>query len=307
MVVDKHNVKRTDRQQLRNPNVRQELKRLSDTKGLERQSILQPSSYERLEGIGGKKRGGKTYHSPKYQMVPSLNSGGRKHKIMKDTEEPKKGRGRPKKQVKKVESESDYESDYESDEEPKPKRKTGRGKLEITHYEGGAKMLGKSFGEELTKDKDFNKLIGSGLFGKFLEGLNEFAKGVAVPVKLVGKIAGDVVPPLKVAGKLVDKVDDPKWLKELKGKGKGGKLGSPLQVENPNVKGNGIFDNFGLRKDFSKLGNLEQRKGSILKNKGSGRKLSKGASDWIQFVKKVAKDKGITYPEALKVASKMRK
>jgi len=438
MVVDKNNSKRTDRQQLRNPDVRQRLKRLTDMKGLERQASLQPSDYERLEGIGGKKRGGKTYHSPKYEMVSSVYSGGRKHKIMKggmdrpprrdtpppqrpntpEEEEPQQPRrGRPKKSVVKEEKpprgkgkmkggmdrepprttarrprqpepelrtpprarqaphlplqflqplpsptsviqeselarvqgairernrqlrarrerrqeakedtdtegeEKDSDGDVRGEEQEfEPRRRTGRGRLEITHYEGGAKLLGKSLMEEIMKDPKF-KLMGKGFFDKLLEGAKEFTRGVALPVKVAGKLIGNVVPPLKMAGQVVEGIDDPKWLKELKGKGKklrkytqteiksvkGGKLGSPLQVENPNVKGSGFLDNLGYKKDLQKLGRTGIKKVEVLKKTGGKRKLSKGASDWIQFVKKVAQEKNITYPEALKVASKMRR
>jgi len=171
----------------------------------------------------------------------------------------------------------------------------GRGKLEITHYEGGA-----------------------GFFDKLLEGAKEFTRGVALPVKVAGKLIGNVVPPLKMAGQLVEGIDDPKWLKEIKGKGKklkkytqaeiksvkGGKRGSPLQIENPNIRGSGFFSDL-LQTDRQRIQKIggPKLKGPILKNKGGKRKTS----SWIDFVKKVAKEQNISYRDALKVASTMRR
>lgn len=40
---------------------------------------------------------------------------------------------------------------------------------------------------------------------------------------------------------------------------------------------------------------------------GGKRKLNAGLSDWIQFVKKVQKEHGISYKEAMVKASKMKK
>jgi hypothetical protein len=73
----------------------------------------------------------------------------------------------------------------------------------------------------------------------------------------------------------------------------GGKMGSPLQVEQEKQS----FSSTSKSKDFAEHPNVL----------GGKRKLSKGASDWISFVKKVANDKNIPYREALKVASKMRR
>ncbi len=309
MPVNKNSSKRMDYQQNENQDIRQKLKLLSDSRGLKRQSMLKPSNVDRIEGIsnGGIKRGGKIYHSRKYRMIPTLYGEGRKIKKMEsdvlesDTEsesesepENKKGRGRP---PKKMESQV-LESDTESESKPEPENKKGRGKLEITHYEGGAKLLGKSLMEELYKDPQF-KLMGKGFFDKLLEGAKEFTRGVALPVKVAGKLIGNVVPPLKMAGKVVEGIDDPKWLKELKGKARGGKRGSPLQIENPNIRGSGFLDNLGYKKDFEKLGG-PKLKGPILKKKGGKRKTS----SWIEFVKKVAKEQNIPYREAMSIASK---
>jgi hypothetical protein len=317
MVLDKHNLKRTDRQQLRNPSVRGAMKQMEDRRGLAVQSRLRPSTIVRQQGLamGGAKRrmkqlkedveeieGGKMYHSAEYKMRPV---GGAKRKMKGESEMEAEGgrkkRGRKKKQEMEVEMEEEMEE--------KPKRR-GRGKLEITHYEGGAKMLGKDLGEFLLKEPKIAEMLkGRGLFDKFLEGLKEAGKGFVYPIKAISQV-GKVLPlpaPLKAiagVGGLLEGVDDPQWVKALKGKGgkrgsgffsdllqtdrqriqkiggprlkrpilknKGGKLGSPLQVEHPNIRG--------------------------------GKK-----SDWIDFVKKVAKDKGIPYRDALKVASKMRK
>ena len=190
----------------------------------------------------------------------------------------------------------------EEEDEPAGARGTGRsgrGKLEITHYEGGAKLFGKSLMKELMKDPKF-KLMGRGFFDKLLEGAKEFTRGVALPVKVAGKLIGNVVPPLKMAGKVVEGIDDPKWLKELKGKARGGKRGSPLQIENPNIRGSGFLDNLGYKKDFEKLGRTGVKKIQLLKKTGGKRKTS----TWIDFVKKVAKEQNIPYRDALKVASK---
>jgi hypothetical protein len=295
MVLDKHNLKRTDRQQLRNPSVRGAMKQMEDRRGLAVQSRLRPSTIVRQQGLamGGAKRrmkqlkedveeieGGKMYHSAEYKMRPV---GGAKRKMKGESEMEAEGgrkkRGRKKKQEMEVEMEEEMEE--------KPKRR-GRGKLEITHYEGGAKMLGKDLGEFLLKEPKIAEMLkGRGLFDKFLEGLKEAGKGFVYPIKAISQV-GKVLPlpaPLKAiagVGGLLEGVDDPQWVKGLKGKAKrGGKLGSgkqvggkirgsPLQVEHPNIRG--------------------------------GKK-----SEWIDFVKKVAKDKGIPYRDALKVASKMRK
>jgi len=468
MPVNKSSSKRMMYQQNENPDIRQKLKLLSDSRGLKRQSMLKPSNVDRIEGIsnGGIKRGGKTYHSRKYRMIPTLYGEGRKIKKMEsdvlesDTEseseddEPK--RGRPKKLKGGMEAESDSSSssdeelksglnrkrrinlkkqsdqgirnlifkiemskkdnrsfisfgkwlpvdeqflfdvlkeakkrkikiskkyekllgnrlsekrsrpyrltedflpygeqeaekrrrrrknrarvvgeereyfpeeedededeeeedddspagargmeEEDDDDEPAGARgsfrpvRSGRGKLEITHYEGGAKLFGKSLMEELMKDPKF-KLMGKGFFDKLLEGAKEFTRGVALPVKVAGKLIGNVVPPLKMAGKVVEGIDDPKWLKELKGKARGGKRGSPLQIENPNIRGSGFLDNLGYKKDFEKLGRTGVKKIQLLKKTGGKRKTS----TWIDFVKKVAKEQNIPYRDALKVASK---
>jgi hypothetical protein len=455
-------------QQNENPDIRQKLKLLSDSRGLKRQSMLKPSNVDRIEGIsnGGIKRGGKTYHSRKYRMIPTLYGEGRKIKKMEsdvlesDTEseseddEPK--RGRPKKLKGGMEAESDSSSDEElkskskrlnlkkksdleiknlisrleifkdknqsyvnlggkwlpvdeqflfdvikeakkrkikiskkyekllgkrrtvkrrrpygltldtmpygeeeaekrrrrrknrarvvgeereyfpeeededeeeedddspagargmeeedDDDEPAGARgsfrpvRSGRGKLEITHYEGGAKLLGKSLMEELMKDPKF-KLMGRGFFDKLVEGFKEAGKGFVYPAKLLSKL-GNVIPlpaPLKVVagvGGLLDGVDDPKWIKELKGKARGGKRGSPLQIENPNIRGSGFFSDL-LQTDRQRIQKIggPKLKGPVLKNKGGKRKTS----TWIDFVKKVAKEQNIPYRDALKVASK---
>jgi hypothetical protein len=480
MPVNKSSSKRMMYQQNENPDIRQKLKLLSDSRGLKRQSMLKPSNVDRIEGIsnGGIKRGGKTYHSRKYRMIPTLYGEGRKIKKMEsdvlesDTEseseddEPK--RGRPKKLKGGMEAESDSSSDEElkskskrlnlkkksdleiknlisrleifkdknqsyvnlggkwlpvdeqflldvikeakkrkikiskkyekllgkrrtvkrgrpygltldtmpyGEEEAEKRRRRrknrarvvgeereyfpeeededeeeeededddspagargmeeedepagargsfrpvrfGRGKLEITHYEGGAKLFGKSLMQELMKDPKF-KLMGRGFFDKLLEGAKEFTRGVALPVKVAGKLIGNVVPPLKMAGQLVEGIDDPKWLKEIKGKGKklkkytqaeiksvkGGKRGSPLQIENPNIRGSGFFSDL-LQTDRQRIQKIggPKLKGPILKNKGGKRKTS----SWIDFVKKVAKEQNISYRDALKVASTMRR
>jgi hypothetical protein len=148
-----------------------------------------------------------------------------------------------------------------------------------------AKKLGKMYSKKMMElDPDFKELVGSGLFDKFVEGLKEFSRGAVYPIKAITKI-GEVIPlppPLDIvskAGKLLDKVDDPVIAKDLgialNKKGKGTVLSKTLQVAYPNVK-------------------------------GAGRKLNKGASDWILFVKKIAKENNLKYPEALKVASKMK-
>lgn len=41
--------------------------------------------------------------------------------------------------------------------------------------------------------------------------------------------------------------------------------------------------------------------------KGGKRKLNAGLNDWIQFVKKVQKDHGISYKEAMVKASQLKK
>jgi hypothetical protein len=332
MVVEKHNLKRTDRQQLKSPDIRRKMKKLDDMYALERQASLSPSDLMRLEGEGKRKKAGKAYHSAEFEMVPSVHSGGRKHKIMKggargdpdyrdpDYRDPNYRvgdfnraedrrqvesraeramarrmaaapsvvppappasapagrvpsraritplpsgsgkRGRPKKM--KEESESDDEME-------------GCGKLEITHHSGGkARLYGKELGEMVKNDKDFERLVGKGFWKDFVKGFNMVMK----PAGAVMSMLPD--PRAKALG--VGMSGLATGLEKLAGKGRkgkmscGGKVGSPLQIENPNVV-------------------------------GGKRKLSKGASDWIQFVKKVAKDKGITYPQALKVASKLRK
>jgi hypothetical protein len=286
MVVDKHNLKRTDRQQLRNPSVRGVMKQMEDRRGLAVQSRLRPSTLVRQQGLamGGAKRrikqlkedveeieGGKMYHSAEYKMRPV---GGAKKKAKGESEMEMEAEGGRKKRGRKKKQEMEVEMEEEMEEKPK---RRGRGKLEITHYEGGAKMLGKDLGEFLLKEPKIAEMLkGKGLFSKFLEGLKEAGKGFVYPIKAIGQV-GKVLPlpaPLKAVagvGGLLEGVDDPQWVKGLKGKAKrGGKQGSPLQVEHPNIRG--------------------------------GKK-----SDWIDFVKKVAKDKGIPYREALKVASKMRK
>lgn len=343
MVLDKHNLKRTDRQQLKNPSVRQQLQSMGNRRGLEEQARNRPSVAVRQQGLamGGAKRsmkenkelkkeleGGAKYHSTKYKMVPvpqvggmvrnralqggargdpnyregdynreedrrrtrreearerreareearaSLNDNVRERVLSAPMIRARRGRGRPKK----MKGEEELESESEEME--------GSGRLEITHYEGGAKALGRDLMKEMMKHKDFQKLLkGSGFFDKLVEGLKEAGKGFIYPVKAIGQI-GNVIPnlpaPLKAiatVGNLFEGVDDPEWVKGVKkmvkGKGKnscGGKFGSPLQIENPNVRGKG-----------------------------------KKNSSWIELVKKVQNDKGVSYKDALKEASKMRK
>lgn len=235
-------------------------------------------------------------------------------------------------------------SDLKNNRRLEPKQQRGNGKLEITHYEGSgkAKALGMAYSKKMMElDPDFRELVGSGLFDKFVEGLKEFSRGAVYPIKAIAKL-GEVLPlpePLNIvskAGKLLKNIDDPVFAKDLGIglKGKGTVLSKTLQVANPNVKGNGrgfrtmggnrkknkqqvitgeeplegggfFSDLLSSKKDFQNLGRTGIKK--VLKKGGAKRKLSKGASDWVSFVKQVARDKNISYKEAMSVASKLKR
>jgi hypothetical protein len=157
----------------------------------------------------------------------------------------------------------------------------GRG-YGLKRFVGGArraKLLGKEYGKKMYEmDDEMKELVGSGFFGKFLEGLKDAGKAFVFPIKTAAKIGSTLpLPPqLKAIATGVDaltgKVDDPIWVKELKGKAKkiksgSGLAGSPLQIQHPNVVGKG-----------------------------------KRSSSWIEHVKAYAKKHKIPYRDALKQA-----
>jgi hypothetical protein len=348
MVLDKHNLKRTDRQQLKNPSIRQQLQSMGNRRGLEEQARNRPSVAVRQQGLamGGAKRsmkenkelkkeleGGAKYHSTRYKMTPvpqviggmvrnrALINRRYQHRLRQLASRIREARNDEvdelielvNQEIDNINENDDILTENQRDtlleranelletlqnkarqggaRRGRPKKMKGdeemegSGRLEITHYEGGAKALGKDLMKEMMKDKDLQKLLkGSGFFDKFVEGLKEAGKGFIYPVKAIGQL-GKSLPlpaPLKAVatvGNLFEGVDDPQWVKGVKkmvkGKGKnscGGKMGSPLQIENPNVRGKG-----------------------------------KKNSSWIELVKKVQNDKGVSYKEAMKLASKMRK
>ena len=172
----------------------------------------------------------------------------------------------------------------------------------LKRFVGGArraKLLGKEYGKKMYEmDDEMKELVGSGFFGKFLEGLKDAGKAFVFPIKTAAKLGSTLpLPPqLKAIATGVDaltgKVDDPIWVKELRGRGRPKKIkssdcdmegsglaGSPLQIQHPNVLGRG-------------------RKHKQQETQGMGKR----SSSWIEHVKAYAKKHKIPYRDALKQA-----
>lgn len=189
------------------------------------------------------------------------------------------------------------------------------GGAKVPKFKGGgryAQKLGGMYMKEMMElDPEVQGLVGSGLFDKFLDGMREFTRGFAYPVKAIAKL-GDVLPvptPLKAVGKMLEGVDDPQFAKDLgiglkKGKGRkkgGATLETPLQVANPSILGAG---------KKGKKSNISMTIDEIIPMPSGGSASGgkkRGTGEWVRFVKKVAAEQGIPYGQALKVASKMRR
>ena len=304
--------------------VRNKIRQKANLRGLQDEENVPISLQERHIGTAV---GGAVYHNPKFTMdlvqPVGRKVGGRRKKVKEEPE--------------------DRENEREEEEEPEEVsggRYSGYGK-----YRGGAKKaekLGRAYMEKMMEfDPDMKKLVGSGLFDKFVKGLSEFAKGAVYPLKAIAKV-GDVLPlppPLNIvskASKLLEGVDDPQFAKDLgiglKKKGGRARIQSPLQIVHPNVKGAGMNT-----KDFVDVPLQQQRtnirgvstpeprhKGGIkmtirdiekaipMPKRGSGmtsereqeRKGGRKTSSWIQFVKQYAKENNMKYGDALKEAGK---
>lgn len=330
--------------------IREAIRRKADLRGLQIEEGLTPSQIERHKGTI---TGGAVYHNPKFKMAvvpPERMVGG---SFLKDfaqgltgvkprkvgygkkasvkpvdpvVEKPK--RGRPRKEIKREEEQEETEDDKE-EQEPEM---SGSGK-----YRGGAKKaekLGKMYMKQMMElDPEMKKLVGSGLFDKFVKGLSEFAKGAAYPVKAISK-GLDLVPfvpnPLKPIASALKDVDDPLIAKDLgialktKGRGRGRPKkmigsGTPLektlQVANPNVVGKGMntkeFVNVPLQQISRTVRggvSMTIKEAIPMPSKREKDKEMKGGkrhqSPWISFVKDYAKKHNMKYSDALKEAGK---
>lgn len=345
--------------------IRSRIRQKADLRGLQNEQTVPISLKERNEGTAV---GGAVYHNPKFSMdlvQPVRKVGGRRNKIYKGGMDatppppPPSKSGVPpavqrEKRTRRVitETKEDDEDKFKTPEKKVPKARQAKqmeekkddtdSESEIEGevvefkgkgaYKGGAKKaekLGRMYMEKMMEfDPEMKKLVGSGLFNKFLKGLSEFAKGAAYPVKVISKV-GDVLPvptPLKAVGKLLEGVDDPQFAKDLgiglKKKGGQALIESPLQIVHPNVKGAGINT-----KEFLDVPLQQQRmnvRGGIkmtiseiekvlpMPKRGSGmtperEQERKGGgkrkpSNWIMFVKQYAKDNNMKYSDALKEA-----
>jgi hypothetical protein len=296
--------------------VRSKIRQKADLRGLQNEENVPISLQERHIGTAV---GGVAYRNPKFTMdlvqPVGRKVGGRRKKVKEEPEDRENER---------------EEEQEEPEEEVSGGRYSGYGK-----YRGGAKKaekLGRMYMEKMMEfDPDMKKLVGSGLFDKFVKGLSEFAKGAVYPLKAIAKV-GDVLPlppPLNIvakASKLLEGVDDPQIAKDLgirlNKKGGRARLQSPLQIVHPNVKGAGMNT-----KDFVDVPLQQQRtnvRGGIkmtirdiekaipMPKRGSGmtsereqeRKGGRKTSSWIQFVKQYAKENNMKYGDALKEAGK---
>ena len=297
--------------------VRNKIRQKADLRGLQNEESVPISLKERHLGTAV---GGAVYHNPKFTMdlvqPVGRKVGGRRKKVKEEPEDRENEREEP--------------EEEEPEEEVSGGRYSGYGK-----YRGGAKKaekLGRMYMEKMMEfDPEMKKLVGSGLFNKFVKGLSEFAKGAVYPLKAIAKV-GDIVPlppPLNIvakASKLLEGVDDPQIAKDLgirlNKKGGRARLQSPLQIVHPNVKGAGMNT-----KDFVDVPLQQQRtniRGGIkmtirdiekaipMPKRGSGmtsereqeRKGGRKTSSWIQFVKQYAKENNMKYGDALKEAGK---
>jgi hypothetical protein len=341
--------------------IREAVRRKADLRGLQIEEGLTPSQIERHKGTI---TGGAVYHNPKFKMAvvpPERMVGGSFGSFMKDFSQnlsgvkPRvqllrkiqsdnkalsnikagKGRGRPRKEVKREEEQEETEDEKEETEDEKEEM-SGSGK-----YRGGAKKaekLGKMYMKQMMElDPEMKRLVGSGFFDKFVKGLSEFAKGAAYPVKAISK-GLDLVPfvpnPLKPIASALKDVDDPLIAKDLgialktKGRGRGRPKkmigsGTPLeqtlQVANPNVVGKGMntkeFVNVPLQQISRKVRggvSMTIKEAIPIPSKREaerrGEKEMKGGkrrqSPWISFVKDYAKKHNMKYSDALKEAGK---
>lgn len=341
--------------------IRSKIRNKSSVRGLQNEESVPISIKERYEGTAV---GGAVYHNPKFTMdlvqPVARKVGGRRLKGGMDaTPSPPSKSAKPppvqrEKRTRRAmvsETKDEDEDMFKTPEKKLPKAREAKkeekkddtdSESEVDGdivefkgkgaYRGGAKKaekLGRMYMKKMMEfDPEMKKLVGSGLFDKFVKGLSEFAKGAAYPVKVIAKV-GDVLPvptPLKTVGKLLEGVDDPQFAKDLgiglKNKGGQAMVQSPLQIVHPNVKGAGMNT-----KDFVDVPLQQQRtniRGGIkmtikevekaipMPKRGSGmtsereqeRKGGRKTSSWIQFVKQYAKDNNMKYSDALKEAGK---
>jgi hypothetical protein len=296
--------------------VRNKIRQKADLRGLQNEESVPISLKERYEGTAV---GGAVYHNPKFTMdlvqPVGRKVGGRRKKVKEEPE--------------------DRENEREEEEQEEPEEVSGGRYSGYGKYRGGAKKaekLGRAYMEKMMEfDPEMKKLVGSGLFDKFVKGLSEFAKGAAYPLKAIAKV-GDVLPlppPLNIvskASKLLEGVDDPQFAKDLgiglKKKGGRARIQSPLQIVHPNVKGAGMntkdFVDVPLQqqrtnvrggikmtiKDIEKAIPMPKRGSGMTSEREQERKGGRKTSSWIQFVKQYAKENNMKYSDALKEAGK---
>jgi hypothetical protein len=215
----------------------------------------------------------------------------------------------------------------------------------LKRFVGGArraKLLGKEYGKKMYEmDDEMKELVGSGFFGKFLEGLKDAGKAFVFPIKTAAKIGSTLpLPPqLKAIATGVDaltgKVDDPIWVKQLKGKAKRGrpktsvrKAFKEIEETEPEKKRyrkgrkpppveqmddeeyDDEYDDEDDDEGFRPImeGDGRRKKGKGLKGSplqiqhpnvvGKGKRIS----PWIEHVKAYAKKHKIPYRDALKLS-----
>jgi hypothetical protein len=335
--------------------IRSKIRQKADLRGLQNEESVPISLKERYEGTAV---GGAVYHNPKFTMdlvqpVGRKVGGRRLRGGMDATPSPPSKSAKPppvqrEKRTRRAtvsETKDEDEDMFKTPEKKLPKAREAKKEEkkddtdsesevegEVVEfkgkgaYRGGAKKaekLGRAYMEKMMEfDPEMKKLVGSGLFDKFVKGLSEFAKGAVYPLKAIAKV-GDIV---SKASKLLEGVDDPQFAKDLgiglKKKGGRARIQSPLQIVHPNVKGAGMntkdFVDVPLQqqrtnvrggikmtiKDIEKAIPMPKRGSGMTSEREQERKGGRKTSSWIQFVKQYAKENNMKYSDALKEAGK---